>query len=122
MSQLFMQITAAIITFTLAIHLVAVSVQLGCAVSDGIRLRVMPDVPCLAALWQNIGIALALVGFLQRDTQLVIFGGLFLALRLMLQPLRAPSWDRTMEEPLLVLSSVSLLLLAMMHALPGFAD
>src|SRR3546814_4288833 len=102
MSGLCVQITAATISTTLMLHLIVVSVQVGFAVNDGIRLRAIPELPFLAALWQNVGIGLALIGFLQRDTQLIIFGGLFLGLRLALLPLGAPSWNEHMERALLV--------------------
>jgi hypothetical protein len=122
MSPLFVQLVAAIITATLAIHLIAVSIQIGTAVTDGIRSRVVPDVPLLAALWQNVGIGMALAGFLQRDTQLIVFGGLFIGLRLMLQPLAVPSWNAKLEQPLLVMAAASMGLLAVLHGLHQLAD
>ena len=118
MSEMFLQMAAAIITFTLAVHFVAVTFQLGYALNDGLRSRSLPNVPSLAAMWQNIGIALALIGFVEQDTQLMVFGCLFVGLRLALLPLRAPSWDIRTEQPLLVLAMISLGLLAAVHLLP----
>lgn len=116
MSQLLLQLVAATITTTLAIHLIVVSIQVGTAVTDGIRSRAVPTVPCLAALWQNVGIGLALIGFLERETQLIVFGALFIGLRLLLQPLSAPSWNEKLEQSLLLMAGASLGLLALLHS------
>jgi hypothetical protein len=118
MPELFLHLAAAIITTTLMVHLIVVSIQLGCVVTDGIRQRAIPEVPYLAVLWQNVGIGLTLIGFLQQETQLIIFGGLFIGLRLILLPLRAPSWNASLERSLLVLAGVSLALLASLQTLP----
>lgn len=112
MSDLFLHSVAAIVTATLGFYLVAVSFQIGSLVNDGIRVRSIPGVPVLAALWQNIGLGCAILGFVYGDTQLMIFGGMFIALRTMLQPLHAPSWDDRIEQPLLVMALISVALLA----------
>lgn len=112
MSELFIHGVAAIVTATLGFYLVTVSFQIGSLVNDGIRVRAVPEVPVLAALWQNIGLGCAILGLLYGDTQLTIFGGMFIALRTMLQPLRAPSWDGDIEQPLLIMALISLALLA----------
>ncbi len=116
MSDLFVQGVAAIVTATLGFYLVAVSFQIGSLVNDGIRVRAVPEVPVLAALWQNIGLGCAILGLLYGDTQLMIFGGMFVALRTMLQPLHAPSWDDKIEQPLLVMALISLALLAIVRS------
>lgn len=108
LSDMFFQFAALIITGTLVIHGVAASFQLGTLVIDGLRVRATPGIVPLAALWQTLGIAFALCGFVIHETQFVIFGILFLALRVVLQPLGAPSWDRGIELPLLVLAVISL--------------
>jgi hypothetical protein len=112
MSELFLQSVAAVVTATLGFYLVTVSFQIGSLVNDGIRVRAIPPIPVLAALWQNIGLGCAILGLLYGDTQLMIFGGMFVALRTMLQPLRAPSWIETIEQPLLIMALISLALLA----------
>lgn len=110
-----------IVTATLAIHGIALSFQLGHLVIDGLRIRAMPGIAPLAALWQTMGITCALCGFVLGDTQLVVFGILFLALRLVLQPLRAPSWDQTIEQSLLVLAVISLGFVALFRFAPALA-
>lgn len=112
MSDLFLHSVAAVVTATLGFYLVAVSFQIGSLVNDGIRVRSIPGVPVLAALWQNIGLGSTILGLLYGDTQLMIFGGMFIALRTMLQPIHAPSWDDRIEQPLLVMALVSVVLLA----------
>jgi hypothetical protein len=121
MSDLFLQFAAMIVTATLAIHGIALSFQLGHLVVDGLRVRAMPGIPPLAALWQTMGITSALCGFVLGDTQLVVFGILFLALRLVLQPLRAPSWDQAIEQSLLVLAVISLGFVALLRFAPALA-
>jgi hypothetical protein len=112
MSELFLHSVAVVVTATLGFYLVAVSFQIGSLVNDGIRVRAIPGIPVLAALWQNIGLGCAIFGLLGGDTQLMIFGGMFIALRTMLQPLNAPSWDDKIEQPLLIMALISLVLLA----------
>lgn len=104
---------ALVVTVTLGLYLVAVTFQLGCLVTDGLRVRAMPEPAILAALWQNIGLGCAILGLLSQNTQLAIFGGAFIALRMVLQPLDAPSWDDRAEKPLLIMAMISLGLLAM---------
>lgn len=118
MSDLFLQFAAVIVTATLAIHGIALSFQLGHLVIDGLRIRAVPGIAPLAALWQTVGITCALCGFVSGETQLVAFGMLFLALRLILQPLRAPSWDQAIEQPLLVLAIISLGFVAFLRFVP----
>lgn len=117
MSELFFQFAALIVTATLAVHGIAASFQLGHLVIDGLRVRAVPGIAPLAALWQTLGITFALCGFVIHDTQFVIFGTLFLALRVVLQPLGAPSWDRGIELPLLVLAVLSLGFVAVLRIL-----
>lgn len=116
---MFLQFAAVIITGTLTIHGVALSYQLGNLVVDGLRVRTMPGTAALAAVWQTMGITCALCGFVLADTQLIVFGMLFIALRLVLQPLRAPSWDRDIEQPLLILAAVSLVFVGILRFLPS---
>jgi hypothetical protein len=113
MSELFLHGIAAVVTATLGFYLVTVSFQIGSLVNDGIRVRAIPGVPVLAALWQNIGLACAILGLLYGDTQLTVFGCMFIALRALLQPLHAPSWDDKIEQPLLIMALISLALLAL---------
>lgn len=122
MSDAFLQFAAAVVTGTLTIHGIALSFQLGNLVMDGIRVRTMPGPAALATVWQTMGITCALCGFVLADRQLVIFGLLFIALRLVLQPLRAPSWDRDIEQPLLVLAAVSLGFVGVFRILPLFVS
>lgn len=117
MSEFFLHSVAAVITATLGFYLVAVSFQIGTLVHDGIRARAVPEIPVLAALWQNIGLGCTIVGLLTHDSQLMVFGGMFIALRTMLQPLDAPSWDAKIEQPLLVMALVSLALLVVARLL-----
>lgn len=120
MSDMLIQFAATIITGTLMIHGVALSFQLGTLLIEGMRVRTMPGVDELAAVWQVMGITCALCGFVIDDTQLIIFGLLFLALRLVLQPLTAPSWDRNVEQPLLILAAVSLVFVSVLRVLPSY--
>lgn len=120
MSDMLIQFAATIITGTLTIHGIALSFQLGTLVIDGLRVRTMPGVDELAAVWQVMGITCALCGFVIDDAQLIIFGMLFLALRLVLQPLNAPSWDRNVEQPLLILAAVSLGFVGVLRILPSY--
>lgn len=117
MSDLFFQFSALIITGTLAIHGVALSFQLGYLVVDGIRVRGVPGIAALAALWQTVGITFALCGFVIHSTQFIIFGTLFIALRVVLLPINAPSWDRGIELPLLVLAGLSLCFFVILRVL-----
>jgi hypothetical protein len=117
MSQIFLHSVAAVVTATLGFYLVTVSFQIGRLVNDGVRVRALPEIPMLAALWQNIGLGCSLLGFLFADHQLSLFGGMFLALRTMLQPIQAPSWSETVERPLLIMALISLCLLAMVRVL-----
>lgn len=120
MSDMLIQFAATIITGTLMIHGVALSFQLGTLLIEGMRVRTMPGVDELAAVWQVMGITCALCGFVIDDAQLIIFGLLFLALRLVLQPLTAPSWDRNVEQPLLILAAVSLVFVSVLRVLPSY--
>lgn len=120
MSDMLIQFAVTIITGTLMIHGVALSFQVGTLVIDGLRVRTMPGVDELAAVWQVMGITCALCGFVLDDPQLVVFGMLFLALRLVLQPLNAPSWDRNVEQPLLILAAVSLVFVGILRVLPSY--
>ena len=120
MSDMLIQFAATIITGTLMIHGVALSFQLGNLVIDGLRVRSLPGVATLAAVWQTMGITCALCGFVLADMQLVIFGVLFIALRLVLQPLNAPSWDRNVEQPLLILGAVSLAFIIVLRIVPSY--
>ena len=120
MSELLIQFAAVIVTGTLMIHGIALSFQLGNLVIDGLRVRAMPGVEELAAVWQTMGITCALCGFVLVDMQLIVFGVLFIALRLVLQPLNAPSWDRNVEQPLLILGAASLGFVAVLRILPSF--
>jgi hypothetical protein len=119
MSDMLIQFAATIITGTLMIHGIALSFQLGTLLIDGLRVRTMPGVDELAAVWQVMGITCALCGFVIDDAQLIVFGLLFLALRLVLQPLSAPSWDRNVEQPLLILAAVSLGFVGVLRILPS---
>ena len=116
---MFLQFAAIIITGTLTIHGIALSFQLGHLVVDGLRVRTMPGTAALAAVWQTMGITCSLCGFVLADTQLIVFGLLFIALRLVLQPLRAPSWDRDIEQSLLILAAVSLVFVGIVRFLPA---
>lgn len=120
MSDLLIQFAAVIITGTLMIHGIALSFQLGNLVVDGLRIRAMPSVSELAAVWQTMGITCSLCGFVLADMQLIIFGILFIALRLVLQPLNVPSWDRNVEQPLLILGAVSLGFVAVLRIAPSY--
>lgn len=120
MSDLLIQFAAVIITGTLMIHGIALSFQLGNLVVDGLRIRAMPSVNELAAVWQTMGITCSLCGFVLADMQLIIFGMLFIALRLVLQPLNVPSWDRNVEQPLLILGAVSLGFVAVLRIAPSY--
>ena len=117
LSELLLQFAALIITGTLAIYGIATTVQIGHLVIDGIRVRATPGITQLAALWQTLGITLALCGFVLNTPQLTVFGTLFIALRLILQPLEAPSWDRSVELPLLIMAVISVGFFAMLHIL-----
>ena len=119
MSSMFLQFAAIIVTGTLAIHGIALSFQLGHLLIDGLRVRAVPGTAALAAAWQTMGVTCALCGFVLGETQLIVFGLLFLALRLVLQPLRAPSWDSEIERPLLILAVVSLGFIAIIRFLPA---
>lgn len=120
MSDVLIQFAVTIVTGTLMLHGIALSFQLGTLVIDGLRVRTMPGVEELAAVWQTMGITCSLCGFVMADMQLVIFGMLFIALRLVLQPLNAPSWDRNVEQPLLILGAVSLGFVAVLRILPSY--
>ncbi len=120
MSELLIQFAAVIVTGTLMIHGIALSFQLGNLVIDGFRVRSMPGVEELSAVWQTMGITCALCGFVLGDMQLIVFGVLFIALRLVLQPLNAPSWDRNVEQPLLILGAASLGFVAVLRILPSY--
>ena len=79
MSDLFLQFAAMIVTATLAIHGIALSFQLGHLVIDGLRIRAMPGIAPLAALWQTMGITCALCGFVLGGALCAAdFAGLFL--------------------------------------------
>lgn len=120
MSDMLIQFAATIITGTLMIHGIALSFQVGNLVVDGLRVRSMPGVEQLAAVWQTMGITCSLCGLVLADMELIIFGMLFIALRLVLQPLNAPSWDRNVEQPLLILGAVSLGFIAVLRILPSY--
>jgi len=122
MSDMLIQFAAVIITGTLTIHGIALSFQLGNLVVNGLRIRTMPGTEALAAVWQTMGITCSLCGFVLDDRQLIVFGMLFIALRLVLQPLRAPSWDQGIEQPLLILAGVSLAFVGALRYLPIYMN
>lgn len=115
-SELFLSFFALIITGTLAMYGIAASFQIGHLVVDGLKVRSAPDVTKLAALWQTIGITLALCWFTTNDDQFMLFATLFIALRIILQPLSAPSWDRSVELPLLIMAIISLVVFVLLHS------
>ena len=115
-SELFLSFAALIITGTLAMYGIAATFQIGHLVVDGLKVRSVPGLSELAALWQTIGITLALCWFTTQDQQFMLFGTLFIALRIILQPLSAPSLDRRIELPLLIMAIISLCIFALLHS------
>lgn len=120
MSMFAVQLTSVIVTFSLMLYSFVIAFQGTVLVIETVAVRRLPTNFFYPALFQNVGIAAAMIGFASSNTVLAIVGALLVALALLIASRRSHALYRLIEIPLLYAGIISIGAIAAVRAVGLF--